>query len=185
MIYAGQLIVSEGETVTAEICQILDSYKEEYKMSFGYSGSQNALLISHLLHVLVLLALFFFAIFFIDRGVFDALPKLVFLMLMLLISFAGISILFRVDQRLLYLFPFAVTILYMSAFFHDDLAYAVYAVSILPLLLIPENGVELFFINLAGGSVALFAYGKVNRGWLQFVNMIFIFLAMVLVCFRG
>ena len=183
MIYAGQLIVSEGETVTAEICQILDSYKEEYKMSFGYSGSQNALLISHLLHVLVLLALFFFAIFFIDRGVFDALPKLVFLMLMLLISFAGISILFRVDQRLLYLFPFAVTILYMSAFFHDDLAYAVYAVSILPLLLIPENGVELFFINLVGGSVALFAYGKVNRGWLQFVNMIFIFLAMVLVCF--
>ena len=183
MIYAGQLIVSEGEIVTAEICQILDSYKEEYKMSYGYAGSQNALLISHLLLVLVILAIFFFAVYFIDRSVFDSLPKLIFLMLMLLISFAGIAILFRVDQRLLYLFPFAVTVLYMSAFFRNGLAWVVYAVSILPLLVIPENGVELFFINLVGGSVALFAYGKVNRGWLQFVNMIFIFVAMVLVCF--
>ena len=183
MIYAGQLIVSEGEIVTAEICQILDSYKEEYKMSYGYSGSQSALLISHLLLVLVSLAIFFFAVWFIDRSVFDSLPKLLFLMLMLLISFAGIAILFRVDQRLLYLFPFAVTVLYMSAFFRNGLAWVVYAVSILPLLVIPENGVELFFINLVGGSVALYAYGKVSRGWLQFVNMIFIFVAMVLVCF--
>lgn len=183
MIYAGQLIVSEGEIVTAEICQILDSYKEEYKMSYGYSGSQSALLISHLLLVLVSLAIFFFAVWFIDRSVFDSLPKLLFLMLMLLISFAGIAILFRVDQRLLYLFPFAVTVLYMSAFFRSGLAWVVYAVSILPLLVIPENGVELFFINLVGGSVALYAYGKVSRGWLQFVNMIFIFVAMVLVCF--
>lgn len=183
MIYAGQLIVSEGEIVTAEICQILDSYKEEYKMSYGYSGSQSALLISHLLLVLVSLAIFFFAVWFIDRSVFDSLPKLLFLMLMLLISFAGIAILFRVDQRLLYLFPFAVTVLYMSAFFRNGLAWVVYAVSILPLLVIPENGVELFFINLLGGSVALYAYGKVNRGWFQFVNMIFIFVAMVLVCF--
>ena len=181
MIYAGQLIVSEGELVTGEICQILDSYKEEYKLSYGYSGSQNALLISHFLLVLVLLALFFFSVHFVDRASFDSLPKMLFLMLMLLISFAGTSILFRVDQRLLYLFPFAVTVLYMSAFFKDSLAYAVYAVSILPLLVIPENGVELFFINLVGGSVALYTYGKVNRGWIQFVNMIFIFLGMALV----
>ena len=183
MVYAGQLIVSEGEIVTGDICQILDSYKAEYKMSYGYSGSQNALLAGHVLVVLAILALFFFTIFFINREIFSDLRKLVFLMLLLLLSFAGTAVLFRVDQRLLYLFPFAVGALYMSAFFHDDTAYAVYLVSILPLLVMPENGVELYFINAVGGSVALFAYGRLSRGWLQFVNALFIFLAMALVCF--
>ena len=183
MVYAGQLIVSEGETVTSEICEILDSYKEEYRLSYGYSGSQNALLTSHLFLVLILLAIFFFAVFFLDRSVYASMPKLLFLMMMLLISFAGVSILFRVDQRLLYLFPFAALALYMSAFFRTDLSYAVYAVTILPLLIIPENGVELFFINLVGGSAALFAYSRFNKGWLQFVNVIIIFVAMSMTCF--
>ena len=183
VIYAGQLIVSQGEIVTSDIEQILDSYKAEYKLSYGYSGSPHALLFSHVLVVLAILALFFFAIFFVNKSIFDELPKLVFLMLLLLLSFAGVAILFRVDQRLLYLFPFAVGALYMSAFYHDDIASVVYLITILPLLVIPENGVELFFINAVGGEVALFAYGKLNRGWLQFVNALFIFIAATLVCF--
>lgn len=183
MVYAGQLIVSEGEIVTGDICQILDSYKAEYKMSYGYSGSPNSLMASHLLMVIAVLAVFFFVIFFIQRSIFDDTRKTVFLMLMLLISFAGTAILFRVDERLLYLFPFAVTALYMSSFFHDDLSYGVFIVSILPLLLVPQNGVELFFVNLLGGSVGLFAYGKFNRGWQQFLNAVFIFFALAIVSF--
>ena len=183
MVYAGQLIVSEGEIVTGDICQILDSYKAEYKLSYGYSGSPNSLMFSHLLLVIAILAVFFFVVFFINRSIFDDTGKTVFLMLMLLLSFAGTAILFRVDERLLYLFPFAVTALFMSSFFHDDLSYGVFIVTILPLLLIPENGVELFFVNLLGGSVGLYAYGRLNRGWLQFVNAVFIFAAMALVCF--
>ena len=181
MVYAGQLIVSEGEIVTSDISQILDSYKAEYKLSYGYSGSPNALLASHVLLVLCILALFFFTLYFIDRSQLTDLPRLIFLMLMLMIAFAGVAILFRVDQRLLYLFPFAVTILYMNAFFHRRVSWPVFIVAITPLLLIPENGVELFFINLVGGAVVLFTYRLFNRGWLQFLNIIFIFLAMALV----
>jgi hypothetical protein len=183
MIYAGQLIVSEGEIVTEDICQILDSYKAEYKLSYGYSGSPHALMFSHVLIVFSILAIFFFALRFVRREVLGDLHKLIFLMLLLLLSFAGVSVLFRVDQRLLYLFPFAVGILYMSAFFRNDITFAVYVVTLLPLLVIPENGVELFFINAVGGLVGLLAYGQFNRGWLQFVNVLFIFLAMAVVCF--
>ena len=181
MVYAGQLIVSEGETITGDICQVLDSYKAEYKLSYGYSGSPNALLVSHLLLVITVLSIFFFAVWFIQRDVFDDLRKLIFLMLMLVISFCGTAVLFRVDQHLLYLFPFAVTALYMSAFFRRDLSAIVYVVGLLPLLVIPESGVELFFINVVGGAVALFAFERFNRGWLQFLNILFIFLAMSLV----
>lgn len=181
MFYAGQLIVSKGEIVTSEICEILDSYKAEYKLSYGYSGSPNALFASHLLFVLFVLAAFVFALYFIDRSLLGDFRRLVFLLLMLLLAFAAVAILFREDQRLLYLSPFAVLALYMSAFFKDDLAWAVYAVTLIPVLLIPDNGVELFFINLIGGTVALSGYRIFNRGWMQFLNIVFIFLSMSLV----
>ncbi|MBO4842455.1 MAG: HDIG domain-containing protein [Bacteroidales bacterium] len=183
VIYAGQLIVSEGEIVTGDICQILDSYKAEYELSYGYTGSPNALLVSHLMTVFAILALFFFALWFVGRFCFEDLRKLVFLMLLLLLSFLAVAILFRVDQRLLYLFPFAIGALYISAFFHDDLACVVHLVLLLPLLVIPENGVELFFIYAVAGLVGLVGYGRFNRGWLQFVNGLLIFLALALVCF--
>ena len=183
MIYAGQLIVSEGEIVTSDICQILDSYKAEYKLSYGYTGSPNALLISHLLLVFAILALFFFVLWFVGRTCLEDLRKLVFLMLLLFLSFAAVAVLFRVDQHLLYLFPFAIGALYLSAFFHDDLACALQLVYLLPLLVIPENGVELYFTFAVGALVGLLAYGRFNRGWLQFVNALFIFLALAVVNF--
>lgn len=182
MVYAGQLIVSQGEIVTSDICQVLDSYKAEYRLSYGYTGSMGALLVGHLLLVLVVLAFFCLTIFFLRRETFWNMRELLFLMMILVLSFAGTSILFRVDQRLLYLLPLSAMALYMSAFFRDDLVWMVYIVAIIPLMVIPENGVELFFINLTAGGVALFAYGRFNRGWLQFLNMIFIFLASSLVC---
>ena len=59
---AGQLIVSKGEIVTAEVAQILDSYKVEYEASMGYGGPKvlfwlgNAL-IAALLAFLIFLTL--------------------------------------------------------------------------------------------------------------------------------
>ena len=38
IVNAGQLIVSHGEIITAEIEQLLDSYKAEYENSIGYGG---------------------------------------------------------------------------------------------------------------------------------------------------
>ncbi|MCR5710403.1 MAG: HDIG domain-containing protein [Bacteroidales bacterium] len=183
IIYAGQLIVSQGEIVTGDICQILDSYKAEYKLSYGYAGSQNALTISHLLIVFALISLFVMSIWFVERGVFSQMNRLLFLMLLQLIAFAAVALIFRFDQRMLYVFPFAVLALYMKAFFRNPTSCVMYAVLLLPLLVIPEDGVELFVINLVAGYVLMLAYSYLNRGWLQFINIIFVFVALTLVSF--
>lgn len=43
MVYAGQLIVSEGEIVTNEVSQLLDSFRAEYEQAYGYTESQAGL----------------------------------------------------------------------------------------------------------------------------------------------
>ena len=40
VVRAGQVIVSNGEMVTAEVEQLLDSYKAEYDVSVGYDGPE-------------------------------------------------------------------------------------------------------------------------------------------------
>jgi len=175
MVYAGQLIVSKGELVTSDIAQLLDSYKIEYKTSFGYSGSHFSLILSHVLLVLAVLALLWFAILFVDRKMFENFRQILLILLIVFISFASIVIMWRVDQRLMMLLPFAVLALYLGSFFKDSMSLTIYVIALFPLLIIPENGVMLFLINAVTGGIALVAFGRFNRGLSQFANALFVF----------
>ena len=181
MIYSGQLIVSEGEIVTADICQMLDSFKAEYKLSFGYTGSETVMWLSHLILVLVIAASLFFTLRFADRTILESNNKLIYMLLMAAFAFAATVILYHLDQRLLYLFPFAAMILWSNAFFRDSTVAAYYPVTLLPLMFIPENGIELFVINLVGGWTLLISCTFFNRGWRLFINVLICFAVMTLV----
>lgn len=181
MFYDGQLIVSKGEIVTADIAQILDSYKAEYHRSFGYSGSVWSVLSSHLLLVCIILSLLLLTIWAVDRKVLNNMKQLTFFLLMSFLSFCACALLSQKEGGLLLAFPFAVLVLYSRSFFDKPISFATYAAGLLPLLIIPDNGVELFFINLVAGSVALVSFEKYNRGWRQFLSGLFVFLAMFLV----
>ena len=185
MIYAGQLIVSEGEMVTSDICQMLDSYKTEYKLSFGYAGSEWAMWLSHFLYALVFAVLLLLTIFFVDRSLLQDLRNVLFLTLMPLLSFFFVLIAYAIGHNTFYLMPFSVIVLYMDAFYKKAVVWPVYIVSLLPLMLIPEGGVQFFILYVVAGCVLLFAYERFSRGWLQFANAIFVFVAMMLVYTAG
>lgn len=181
IIYAGQLIVSKGEIVTAEVEQLLDSYKAEYKMSFGYTGNATSLLISHIIFILALVALVYVTIRYVHPAVFGSMNKLIFILSLIFISFLGLVLIFKFDTNLLYLFPFSAFIIYTNAFFENKLIIPLYLLTLLPLLLIPDDGTVLMFANLVAGVVLLISFPRLNRGWLQFVNIIFVYAGLVIV----
>lgn len=181
IIYAGQLIVSEGETVTADICQMLDSYKTEYKMSFGYAGSEWELWLSHFLIAIALTAILFFTILFLDRELLSDMNSVFFLILLTFISYLGVVISYSIGQSAFYLAPFTVLVLYINAFFRKSIVWPLYMVMLMPLLLIPEGGVQFYLLYITSGFVLLYAYKYFSKGWLQFVNAIFVFVAMLAV----
>lgn len=181
IIYAGQLIVSEGETVTADICQMLDSYKTEYKMSFGYAGSEWELWLSHFLIAIALTAILFFTILFLDRKLLSDMNSILFLLLLSFISYLGVVISYSIGQSAFYLAPFTVLVLYINAFFKKSIVWPLYMVMLMPLMLIPEGGVQFYLLYITAGFVLLYAYKYFSRGWLQFVNAVFVFVAMLAV----
>ena len=51
-------------------------------------------------------------------------------------------------------------------------------ISLLPLLIISENGIELYMLNAVAGGIALVSFSFLYRGWLQFLNSFIIFVGM-------
>lgn len=178
MVYAGQLIVSNGEIITAEIEQLLDSYKAEHEFSYGYTGNLWQLYFAHAIVCIVVLLLVYATIYFVNFNILEESNRFNFILLVVLMSFLATVIARRFGQQYMFMVPYAVFALYMMAFFRNRLVFPIYMISLLPLLVISENGVELYMLNVVAGGVALVSFSFLYRGWLQFINSLLIFIGM-------
>ena len=181
VVKAGQVIVSEGEMVTAEIEQLLDSYKSEYDTSVGYAGRRVYMWIGSILIAFCMVFVLFLAICYCNFRIFDEYNKYLYLLLIFTLAAVGSSIVAGLDPSLFYLMPFTLISLYLLAFFTKRVVFSVYFISLLPMLVFSPAGVELFFMYLVAGSVALLVFGFFNRGWLQFVTAFIVFVVMTIV----
>ena len=178
MVYAGQLIVTEGETITAEIEQLLDSYKAEYELSFGYSGNVWQLLFAHSIICLALLLLVYATIYFVNFDILRESNRFNFILLVVVMAFVVTMVARRMDAHFMFMVPYAVFALYMMAFFRNRLVFPIYMILLMPLLIISEFGVELYMLNAVAGGIALVSFSFLYRGWLQFLNSLIIFVGM-------
>ena len=186
MVYSGQLIVTNGEVITPEIYQLLESYKAEYISNFGFSGSRFALWVSHILMSLIMTLILFLCMTFVGREIRNDVRKELFIILQELIIFFVTVRIYHYNSNLLFLAPFAVVSMYINAFFKKSTTAILYPAILLPVLVIPETGLELYMINLTGGLIVLFTRMQFYRGWQQFINAAVAFLGMsaVLISFE-
>lgn len=181
MVYAGQLIVSEGEIVTTEIEQMLDSFKKEYEMSYGYADSPLGLWTGHFILCLLIAASLFAVIYFTRKEIIEQRKPFYFILMLyvLLIVLTVVVRGFKVDN--LYIVPYSVFAIYMVIFFKRRYVFPIYTIMLLFLLFQADNGVELYMMNLTGGIIAIVSFKYFNAGWAQFLNSLFIFIGMTLV----
>lgn len=181
IIYEGQTVVNKGETITDDIKQILDSYKSEYENTYGYSGSYTLLKIGQILIFLVILVVLFYSIVFSDLTILEDMRKIFFILLLFFLSFLFTALLNKHNPDYLFALPYTVFALYMMAFFKSKVVFSVYIVMLLPLLIIPDKGLMLFLMNLTAGTITINTFKYFYRGWLQFLNSVFIYISMSIV----
>ena len=180
---AGQLIVSNGEIVTAEIAQMLDSYKVEYEANMGYATSRPMQWAGNFLLSLVLVLTLFLAIYFTNRKVLYESNKVLYIILVFLIFTVCALLVGRSQPLYLFLVPFTLPALWHQAFFRNKAVLALYIITLLPLLIFSHYGVVLFVMFLFGGFVAIFAFRYFYKGWKQFITGLIIFLALAVTYF--
>lgn len=180
---AGQLIVSEGEIVTAEIAQMLDSYKVEYANSMGYGGPRILFWLGNAFIAFVLVLLFFLMIYFLNRKLLLDHRKFWYLIFIFLISSILALTVNKFAPRCLYMVPFTLTALYLEAFFKNKVIFPICCVSFLPLLIFADNGIVFFVMFLLSSIVAVFAFKYFNQGWQQFIMSGIVFVTLLVTYF--
>ena len=181
VVRSGMVVVSEGEMVTAEIEQLLDSYKAEYDASVGYMGPRPLQWTGNVLIAFFLVLLLFLAMYYCKSTIFEEYNKYLYLLMVFLLSAVGSSLAVRVDPGLFYMMPFLLIVFYQLAFFSRRMVFSVYFISLLPMLIFAPDGMELFVIYLVAGTVGILVFEYFNKGWLQFVTALILFAVMVTV----
>ena len=186
IVRTGQVLVSHGEIVTAEIEQLLDSYKAEYDKSMGYNGHVSLQWLGNVLIAFCFVLVLFLAMYYCNYSIFDQYNKYLYLLMVFTLAAAGSSIVAKTNPGLFYLMPFTLISLYLLAFFSKRLVFSVYFISLLPMLVFAPNGMELFVMYLVAGAVGMLVFGFFNRGWLQFVTALIVFavLSLIWIAFR-
>ena len=178
---SGLVIVSQGEIVTAEVEQLLDSYKAEFDANVGYSGPRPVQWAGNVLLSFFLVLLLFLAMYYCNSRIFEEFNKYLYLLMVFLLSAIGSSFVARTDPELFYMMPFLLIVFYQIAFFSRRMVFSVYFISLLPMLIMAPNGMELFVIYLVAGTVGILVFEYFNKGWLQFVTAFILFVVMTTV----
>lgn len=181
IVRTGHVIVSHGEIVTAEVEQLLDSYRAEYDTNMGYNGHVAFQWIGNCLIAFCIVLVLFLAIYYCSYSVFNHYNRYLYLLMVFAMATAGSSLVARTDPSLFYLMPFTLISLYLLAFFSKRVVFSVYFISLIPMLVFAPNGMELFVMYLVAGAVGMLVFGFFNRGWLQFVTALIVFAVLVLV----
>jgi len=172
---AEEKIVSRGEIVTAEVAQMLDSYKEEYNKVFGYDGPRVLLILGNILLALALVVLLYFCLFFSNPHVFEDKQRYYYCLFVFVLAAVVTFVMERAAPGLMYMIPYPVFALYLLAFFRKRVVMPVYFISLLPLLIFCGNGMELFVMYLTAGFVTIETFGDLSTGWRQFINAAILF----------
>ena len=174
---AGELIVSEGEIVTAEIAQMLDSYKTEYEINMGSEKPLFLVLLGNLAISLILAVILFFTIFFCNREVLFHRNELLYVLFVFLLGAVPCCFSLRMSSFLLAL-PLSLPALYLQAFFKKKSVIAIYFVSILPLIFFAYHGAALYVMFLFCSMLCVCVIRKLNRGWEQFIIALVAFFSL-------
>lgn len=186
VVRSGLVIVSNGEIVTAEIEQLLESYKAEYDKHIGYVGPKAFQWIGNILIAFFLVLLLFLAIYYCNYRIFEQFNKYLYLLMVFTLSAVGSSLVAKDNPDLFYLMPFMLIVFYQLAFFSRRVVFSVFFISLLPMLMWAPEGMELFVIYLVAGTIGILVFQRFNKGWLQFVTALIVYaiMAMLWVAFR-
>ena len=181
VVKSGLVIVSSGEMVTADIEQLLDSYKAEYDANIGYVGHKSLQWMGNILLAFFLVLVLFLALYYCNYRIFEEYNKYLYILMVFTLSAIGSSLVAESDPDMFYMMPFMLIVFYQIAFFSRRVVFSVFFISLLPMLIFAPDGMELFVIYLVAGTIGILTFEHFNKGWLQFVTALIVFVVMVMV----
>ena len=163
MVQTGERIILEGEIVSSEKYQMLESLKASFEKERGKGVNRYMVSIGKGLLILVLLSLVFAFLYIYRRDILTQNRKLAFLLLFM-VSMVLLSHFINTFPNLhIYLVPLAIFPIIVRTFFDSRTAIFMLVITTLLIGFYAPNNFEFILVQVSAGIVAVFSLNKMHR----------------------
>lgn len=175
VIQSGVRIISQGDIVTAETFQILESLKYSYLTQSAYSGWVSLYMTGQLILVLILLFLIVFYIRNFDPHIFNKKRNFSLIVFSIVIFFLFSWLISGNPSMNLYIVPLCILPIILRTFLGPRLAILVHVTTTLLIGFLAPNSFEYVFIQTVAGIFAVINLNKMYRRGHLVVTSVYLF----------
>jgi putative nucleotidyltransferase with HDIG domain len=180
IIQEGQSIISEGEFITDEKYQILESLRKEYEQNLGFIARQLVFVGKFILVFSSLIILYLFLSSF-RKEVLKNNVRLSFILLIMVLMIIIASATIKFNLVSIYIIPFTILPIVIKTFFDSRLSLFLHIITILLVGFFVPNGFEFVFLNVFTGIVAIISLTDFYRRSKLVVTSIYVILTYSIV----
>ena len=150
----GELIIAQGEVVSDEQLNILNSLRMEFLTRDIDSSSSNSIVFGY---SILMLLIFFLLIMFLNKyrlDIYNDNRKLTFIFFNILLTVVLSTIILEYNPKFIYAAPICITPLVIKVFFDTRLALFIHLIIVLSIGFIVPNSFEFIFLQMIAGIIA-------------------------------
>ena len=181
MIQKGELIIAEGELVTAEKYQVLESLKQEFEKQLGGSDEFYGILIGQgILMIFVFLALIMYLNIFRPSILEDTKQTLLILVAMMLMVIPESLVIQHYPEYLLIL-PLPLLAIIIRSFYDERTAMFVYMLTTIIIASFVHDGFNFMFLQLITGIITIVSIYRLHKRSQFYLTSLWIFISYSLI----
>ena len=180
MVQKDELIINEGEIVTEERYNILNSLKTEYaSIDSGNFFNRNLNLYGQILLVFVIFSSLFFGLRLLYSDIFKESKSINLIIIVMLMMIIPSFIIIRLYPDMIYVMPLTILAMLMVTFFNIRVAIYVQTITLIIISLAVPNPFQFFIIQYFVSLVSIFVLGKNTSRSRYFVTYASIFISYI------
>ncbi len=184
MVQKGELIIMDGEIVTEEKYQIINSLQREYAdISANNFFRKNFLLYGQLLLVSIVFVVLYLTIKLLRPDIYEQLRYINLILLLMLFMIVPSFVILRFAPQMIFLMPVAIMAMLLMTFFDARISIIVQVMTLIIISLAVPNPFQYFFVQLLVSFVAIFSMTKRTRRASYFGTSLAVFVTYVVVYF--
>lgn len=181
MVQKDELIINEGEIVTEERYNILNSLKTEYaSVDSGNFFNRNLNLYGQILLVFVIFSSLFLGLRLLYSDIFKESKSINLIIIVMLMMIIPSFIIIRLYPDMIYVMPLTILAMLMVTFFNIRVAIYVQTITLIIISLAVPNPFQFFIIQYFVSLVSIFVLGKNSSRSRYFVTYASIFISYII-----
>lgn len=181
LVQKGELVISEGELVTAEKFQILESLRQEYEKQLVSSNEIMGITIGlAILIIIVFLSLVMYLNLF-RSTILHQSNQLLLLLVSMLLFVIPESILMQNYPDYILILPLPLLAIIIRSFFDVRTSMFVYLLTVIIIASIIPNGYDFMFLQLITGIITIVSIHRLNRRRQFYLTSLYIFICYAII----